>query len=161
MASEGLSRRGFLTASAAGVLAAAAPAVLLAPDAAEAQQVTRASNSNLTTVYGTFLDAGGDAADFSNARNTIGVVIGYGPDVDPMEVGNAFAQELLRRGVNARSFAAPTTSRGASVLYQIGPSGLGPLGVNTAAANMSRAVELSRARDRVISSSYTPNASGG
>lgn len=139
--------------------AAMGAALMLSPMAlaskVNAQEAIQVSNqSNLTTLYETSLSAGGHAAEFSDHKNSIGVIVFYGADVDPLQIGDAFASELRKRGLNAQSFAAPIDGQGASVAYQVGPSGIGPLGVQTAAKNMSKAIELSQARDRIMSSDY-------
>jgi hypothetical protein len=127
---------------------------------AQAEEFESKLHSDMTTVYTTSLAAGGDAARYSDAPNTIGVVVYYGPDVDPIYVGDAFVKELRSRGMNARAFAAPINGEGASILYQIGDDGLGPLGVNSAAANMSQAITKSHERDLVLSPEYAPVPSG-
>jgi hypothetical protein len=131
-------------------------AAFLATPNTHAQQggESAGSQSGLTTLYETSLSAGGSAAEFSDHKNSIGVVVFYGDDVDPMQLGDAFASELRRRGVNAKSFAAPIGGNGASILYQVGPAGIGPIGVQSAAQNISKAIELSQARDRILSSDY-------
>lgn len=143
-------RRTLLLLSALAVCTASGVAV------AQDAKGRRPEGSQHTWLYETSLAAGGDAYEFSNARNAIGVIVYYGPDVDPIKVGDAFANELVRRGVNGRSFAAPGRNNGASVLYQVGASGLGPLGVNTAASRTSEAVKLSQARDRLLSPGNVP-----
>ena len=163
MASEGLSRRGLLTGAAAAAMAVAVPvAATMAPETAEAQTARPASaSSRLTTIMTRSMDAGRAAAEFSDEPNHIGVVVFYASHLDPTEYGDAFASELIRRGINARSFAAPVGGNGISVHYQVGETGLGPLEVRQAAASMSQAVELSQARDRVLSPSYTPSGARG
>ena len=150
----------------AAAAAAMSFALIAVPPAANAEDVrptpvaaSASPQSSSTTLYSTSLSAGGDAARYSDALNTIGVVVYYGAGQDPVRVGDAFVAELERRGVKARAFAAPVPGDGTSVLYQIGADGLGPLGVNTAAANMSRAIELSKGRDQAISPGFVPIAS--
>jgi len=138
-----------------GLTMALAP--IAATPKANAQEVIQVSNqSNLTTVYDTSLSAGGSAAEFSSHPNSVGVVIYYGEGINPSEYGDVFARALIRRGVNAKSFAAPISGDGLAVLYQVGPSGIGPLGFNEAVERVDEAVELSHGRDSVLSADYTP-----
>jgi hypothetical protein len=161
MDSKGLSRRGVLTAGAAAVLAAAVPvAATMAPETAEAQTARPASaSSSLTTVMSRSMDAGRAAAQFSDEPNHVGVVVFYGPEVDPVQYGDAFAQGLIKRGVNARSFAAPI-SQGLAIAYQVGATGIPEQDAQSAVNSIDEAVRLSQARDRVLSPTYTPTRGG-
>jgi len=146
--------------------AAMGAALILTPMAlaskADAQEAIQVSNqTSLTTLYETSLSAGGHAAEFSDHENSIGVIVFYGPSEDPYKVGDLFAQELRKRGINSQSFAAPKNTSGYAVAYQVGPTGIGPLSVQDAAARIGEAVELSEARDRILSSGYVVPAVSG
>ena len=127
---------------------------LLIPNQSFAQGAAGRSADTILTTRS--VDAGIQAIDFAEARNHVGVIVYYGPDQNPREIGDAFVAELRRRGVIARAFAAPVQKPGAAVSFYVGSVGRGPWGVDTAASRMSEAVELSRARDRLLSPGYVP-----
>jgi hypothetical protein len=119
---------------------------------AQVADVPEGKNSELmTTVYVSALDAGGDAFEFSNRRNAIGVVVLCDHESDAVDFGDAFANELISRGIDAKSFASKKNNEGCAVAYKVGYAGIGPMSVNAAAAQMSEAIELSRLRDRTFS----------
>jgi hypothetical protein len=146
--------------------AAMGAALMLTPMAlaskADAQEAIQVSNqSGSTVLYDTSVGAVSSAGKFSDQKNSVGVIVFYGPNEDPYKVGDLFAQELRKRGVNGQSFAAPKNTSGYAVAYQVGPAGIGPLSVQDAAARIGEAIELSEARDRILSPDYVmPTAVG-
>jgi hypothetical protein len=139
--------------------AAMGAALMLTPMAlaskANAQEAIQVSNqTSLTTVYDTSVGAVSNAGKFSDQRNSVSVVVFFGPDADPYKVGDLFAQELRNRGVNGQSFAAPKNTSGYAVAYTVGATEIGPLSVQDAAAKMSDAVQISQTRDRILSPDY-------
>lgn len=146
--------------------AAMGAALMLTPMAlaskANAQEAIQVSNqTSLTTVYDTSVGAVSNAGKFSDQRNSVSVVVFYGPNEDPYKVGDLFAQELRKRGVNSQSFAAPIEKSGYAVAYTIGASEIGPLSIQDAATQMGDAVRLSQARDRILSPDYVVPAVSG
>lgn len=144
-------------AGAALMGATLALSLMAATNTANAQEPENyTQSSSYTSVYSTSLAAGGAAAIYSEDPNTVAVIVYYGQGVNPAEYGDVFASQLIKRGVKARSFAAPLSiPGGVSIAYQIDADGLGPMPPKEAADRINEAIDKSQARDRVLYSNYT------
>lgn len=88
---------------------------------------------------------------FDNAGIAVLIAYGKGNGVTAEQIGEAFVNEIRRRGEKARYFYYNATWDGVTVEYHIGHSALGPWNSDTAAANVSKAVARMQAAKRVHS----------
>ncbi len=97
------------------------------------------------------LDALEKASQYSFDTGGIGILIAYGNGngVTAEYVGDAFVNEVIKRGQKARYFYYTPDWNGMTVEYHIGYSALGPWNVDEAAKNIRRAVAQAQAAKKI------------
>lgn len=97
------------------------------------------------------LDAIKKASQYSFDTGGIGILIAFGTGngVTAEQVGNAFVEEMDRRGMPSRYFYYIADWYGMTVEYHIRHSAMGPWGVDDAASRVSKAVARAEAAQRI------------
>ena len=99
------------------------------------------------------LEALEKASQYSFDTGGIGILIAYGhgnsKGVTAEYVGDAFVNEVIKRGQKARYFYYIPDWGGMTVEYHIGYSALGPWNVDESAKNISKAVTRAQAAKKI------------
>lgn len=99
----------------------------------------------------------GDALEKANAYSMktggIGIIMSYGTKngVTAQEIGDAFVNEIKRRGEKSHYFFYKTKRDGMALSFRIGYSSMGPWDADTAASQVSKVVERAKAARNVHS----------
>ncbi|MES2662105.1 MAG: hypothetical protein V4629_02260 [Pseudomonadota bacterium] len=110
-----------------------------------------AAAENLGEQAESSLDALKKANQYSFENNGVGIVMSYGTKngVSAEEIGNAFVQEILRRGHQARYFYYQTDRDGVAIEFHMGYSALGPWNPDFAASQMGKIIERTEAMQKI------------
>jgi hypothetical protein len=151
------SLRDAMTRATGGVSAAALAATLIfspaAVNDAQAQSVKPVAVTGSTEeTGGKILDAVRKARDFSQNAGSVGFVVynGKGNETPAKSVGDQFAAEFSRRGINSAYYVVDVEKTGMTISYHVGSVGKGPMTVTEAAASLGDIVRLRQAANRLL-----------
>ena len=105
-----------------------------------------------TKNYGDALER---ANQYSFDTGGIGIIMSYGAKngVTADAIGEAFVNEIKKRGFPSKYYFYPTTHDGVALSFRIGYLSMGPWGTDEAASNVSKAISMAKAAQRVHNNS--------
>lgn len=115
--------------------------------------LAQSGNEPLGELTGASLTARQKASQYSFDNGGIGILISYGKEnaVSAEEIGDAFVEEIAKRGMRSRYFFYNTDRDGMGMEFYIGYSAMGPWNVDYAASQVSKVVARAQTKQIIES----------